>query len=86
MESKKEYKEHTEISKPKFHNGRPIFQPGETYEINGLAYEVITAITQFLGESEDDIKMTELIFILESVETKERICMSKTELEAVFKN
>ena len=72
------------MSKPKFFKGRPIIQPGETYEIEGIPHKVITATTQTIGESANSLIMTEPIYWLDNLETNERIFINEKELQGKF--
>ena len=72
------------MNTPKFFRGRPIIQPGETYEIEGVSYKVITATSHIIGEDANGLQMTEPLFWLDNVETKERIYMGRKELESKF--
>ena len=72
------------MNKPKFFKGRPIIQPGETYEIDGVLFKVITATSEIVGENQDQLNMTELVYWLDNVETNERVYMRKSELESKF--
>ncbi|MBG9479397.1 hypothetical protein [Lysinibacillus sphaericus] len=74
------------MKKPKFYNGRPIIQPGEVYEIDGIDYKVITGTSEIINDNQDVVGMTELVWWLENVETKERSYMRKSELESKFKD
>ncbi|MFJ7916622.1 MULTISPECIES: hypothetical protein [unclassified Lysinibacillus] len=74
------------MKKPKFYNGRPIIQPGEIYEVDGIDYKVITATSEIIADNADGLTMTELVYWLDNVETKERSYMWKSELESKFKN
>ena len=73
------------MKKPKFYNGRPIIQPGEIYEIDGIDYKVITATSEIIADNPDGLTMTELVYWLDNVETKERKYMWKSELVSKFK-
>lgn len=73
------------MKKPKFYRGRPIIQPGEIYEIDGVDYKVITATSEIIADNPDGLTMTELVYWLDNVETKERKYMWKSELESKFK-
>ena len=72
------------MKKPKFYNGRPIIQPGEIYEIDGIDYKVITATSEIIADNSDGLAMTELVYWLDNVETKERSYMRKSELVSKF--
>ncbi|KEF40130.1 hypothetical protein M670_00146 [Schinkia azotoformans MEV2011] len=72
------------MSKPKFFRGKPIIQPGETYEIEGVSYEVITSTTQIVGVVANDLVLMEPEFWLENLETNERIYIKEKELQAKF--
>ena len=74
------------MKKPKFYNGRPIIQPGEIYEIDGVDYKVITATSEIIADNPDGLTMTELVYQLDNVETIERSYMWKFELESKFKD
>ncbi|MFY0521416.1 hypothetical protein ACOMCU_26905 [Lysinibacillus sp. UGB7] len=74
------------MKKPKFHNGRPIIQPGEIYEIDGTDYKVITATSEIIDDNPNGLSMTELVYWLVNVETKERKYMKKSELVTKFKD
>ena len=74
------------MKKPKFYNGRPIIQPGEIYEIDGIDYKVITATSEIIADNPDGLTMTELVYWLDNVETKERKYMWKSELVSKFKD
>ncbi|MFJ3390516.1 hypothetical protein [Lysinibacillus sp. NPDC086135] len=74
------------MKKPKFYNGRPIIQPGEIYEVDGIDYKVITATSEIIADNADGLTMTELVYWLDNVETKERSYMWKSELESKFKD
>lgn len=74
------------MNKPKFFRGRPIIQPGETYEIEGVLYKVLTATSQIVGEDVNGLAMTEPVYWLDNVETNERVYMRKSELESKFKD
>lgn len=50
------------MKKPKFYNGRPIIQPGEIYEIDGVDYKVITATSEIIADNPDGLTMTELVY------------------------
>ncbi|MGY3186467.1 hypothetical protein [Lysinibacillus sp. TE18511] len=73
------------MKKPKFYNGRPIIQPGEIYEIDGIDYKVITATSEIIADNPDGLTMTELVYWLDNAETKERKYMRKSELVSKFK-
>ncbi len=73
------------MKKPKFYNGRPIINPGEIYEIDGVDYKVITATSEIIDDSPNGLSMTELVYWLDNVETKERTYMRKSELVSKFK-
>lgn len=74
------------MNKPKFFRGRPIIQPGEAYEIEGVLYKVLTATSQIIGEDVNGLAMTEPVYWLDNVETNERVYMRKSELESKFKD
>jgi hypothetical protein len=71
---------------PKFFRGRPIIQPGEIYDIDGIAYKVITATSSILDDRPLTLKLSEPVFWLDNVETKERIYIGQKELQAKFKD
>ena len=73
------------MNKPKFFRGRPIIQPGETYEVDGVNYKVITATSTIIGETRNGISMTESLYWLDDVKTGERVYMPQGELESKFK-
>ena len=73
------------IKQPKFFRGKPIIKPGETYEIDGILYKVITATSSIVDDQRDNLKITELIYWLDNVKTNERSYMSESELESKFK-
>lgn len=74
-----------QIQQPKFHRGRPIIQPGETYEIDGVPHTVVTATSEIIAASGDNVAMTDLVFWLDNLSTGKRIQMPKKELEEKFK-
>lgn len=73
------------MNKPKFFRGRPIIQPGETYEIDGVLHKVITATSRIIGENANGLKMTEPVYWLDNLQTNERLYIGKKELESKFK-
>lgn len=72
------------MRKPKFHLGNPIFQVGETYDIKGVGYTVVTATTHIVGEGEDGIDMTEPLYWLDNENTGERIYLGRKDLRTQF--
>lgn len=72
--------------KPKFYKSRPIINPGETYEIDDRPYKVITAVAGMQGVSGDAISLSRLTYILEDVETDERVRIGERELLDKFKD
>lgn len=72
------------MKKPNFFRGRPIIQPGETYEIDGTPHKVITATSRIIGESSNRLAMTEPVYWLNNLGSNERIYMTKKELESKF--
>lgn len=73
------------VTKPKYFRGRPIIQPGEVYEIDGIAYKVITAVAEMGGEKAGSIRMSRPVFVLENVATRERVYIGERALQAKFK-
>ena len=73
------------MNKVKFFRGRPIIQIGETYEVDGVAYKVITATSTIIGETRNGIGMTEPLYWLDNVKTGERVYMPEKELRSKFK-
>lgn len=71
---------------PKFFRGRPIIQPGETYKVDGVLHKVITATSHIIGTNTDGIGLTEPLYWLDNLETKERVYMGKKELQSKFKD
>lgn len=61
---------------------RPILQPGETYELDGVPYKLITATSHMIGASADGIGLSEPLYWLDNLETNERVYMGEKELEA----
>lgn len=72
------------LKKPNFFRGRPIIQPGETYEIDGTLHKVITATSRIIGEGSDSLAMTEPVYWLDNLLSNERVYMTKKELESKF--
>lgn len=72
------------MNKPDFFRGRPIIQPGETYEIDGIPHKVITATSTMIDVNSTRITMTEPVYWLDNLETNERIYVGEKELESKF--
>ncbi|MBY0222325.1 hypothetical protein [Sporosarcina aquimarina] len=68
--------------KPKIHKGRPIIQPGETYDIDGKLNEVVTGVAGNGKVRGDSISLSQLVYILEDVQTGERMQIGEKELHA----
>lgn len=73
------------MNKPRFFRGRPIIQPGETYEIEGVPHKIITATSTIVGKNSDGLVMTEPVYWLDNLQTNERLYIGKKELESKFK-
>lgn len=63
---------------------KPIIQPGETYDIDGKPYLVVTATAGIGKVSGDSISLSRLVYILEDVQTGERMQIGEQELHAKF--
>ncbi|MGE8037846.1 hypothetical protein [Lysinibacillus sp. NPDC093692] len=74
------------MKKPKFYNGRPIINPGEIYEIDGIDYKVITGTSEIISDNQDVIGMKEIVWWLDNIKTKERSYMRNSELVSKFKD
>lgn len=72
------------MKQPTFFKGRPIIQPGEVYEIDGVDFKVITATSKILEDGPLGLKMSHPVFHLENVETKEMVYIPEKELQGKF--
>lgn len=53
----------------KTHNNRLIIQIGETYNLEGKQYIVVTATTKIVDGGADSLHTTEMLYWLKDVET-----------------
>lgn len=72
------------MRKPKFYLGRAVICPGEMYDIDGVNYKIVTATTNLMGEDREGLLLSDLVYYLENIETKELSQMSESELRSKF--